>query len=90
MHPIQHPLPRTSVSYQVKTSVPPSFTSFPSSEISTPLWPRQDVHNGRFNCSDLGTSTPIIADNTASHFDPVSVQHDVGPPDNLVSGKRSC
>ncbi|XP_002530963.3 uncharacterized protein LOC8268590 isoform X1 [Ricinus communis] len=80
----QHQLPRTSVSYQVKTSMPPSLTALPSLEISNmPLWPRQNDLNGRFTHSDIGVSTPLVVDNTASYIGPVSIQHDVSPPDDL-------
>ncbi|XP_050226175.1 uncharacterized protein LOC126675565 [Mercurialis annua] len=78
----QHQLPRTSVSCQVKTSTPPSLTSVPSSEISNLLWPRQDDFSRHLNGNDLGISTPI-ADTTASHISPVSIQQDVGPPNDL-------
>lgn len=64
----QHLLPRTSVSYQVRTSVPPSFTCLPSSEIpttTTTLWPRQDDPISRLNCNDLGALAPIVADTNA-------------------------
>ncbi|KAK9280211.1 hypothetical protein L1049_013898 [Liquidambar formosana] len=79
----QHPFPRTTVSYQVKTSVPPSFTSLPSSEISTLLWPRQDGPSATCSRNDLGASTTIITDSNISHLAPMSLQRDVGPPDNL-------
>ncbi|XP_041024796.1 uncharacterized protein LOC121265294 [Juglans microcarpa x Juglans regia] len=60
----QRTFPRTGVSYQVSTSVPPSFTSLlSSSEISTPPWPRQDdpgagLHRGG---NDFGAFTPIVS-----------------------------
>ncbi|KAG2687476.1 hypothetical protein I3760_09G052900 [Carya illinoinensis] len=60
----QRTFPRTGVSYQVSTSVPPSFTSLPSSsEISTPSWPRQDDPGARLNRggNDFGAFTPIVA-----------------------------
>ncbi|CAK7341675.1 unnamed protein product [Dovyalis caffra] len=80
----KHPLPRTSVSYQVRTSVPPSFTCFQSSEIPTQLWPRQDDADGRFNHNGFGASTSIIADTAASF----TIQHDVTPPDNVANVPR--
>ncbi|KAJ9179839.1 hypothetical protein P3X46_008156 [Hevea brasiliensis] len=76
----QHPLPRTSVSYQVKASVQPSFSS---SVISMPLWPRQDDLNGRLNRNDLGFSPSIITGTNASHIAPVSIQQDASPSENL-------
>ncbi|KAG8649903.1 uncharacterized protein LOC110621210 isoform X2 [Manihot esculenta] len=76
----QHPLPRTSISYQVKASVPPSFSS---SEISMPVWPRQDDLNGRLIRNDVGISMSIISDSSASHFAPVTIQHDACPSENL-------
>ncbi|XP_030928081.1 uncharacterized protein LOC115954302 [Quercus lobata] len=69
----QDPLPRNnSVSYQVRTSVPPpSFACLPSSEISTtstvtPLWPRQDDPIARLNRDDLGALAPLVVDTNAS------------------------
>ncbi|KAK0602681.1 hypothetical protein LWI29_035918 [Acer saccharum] len=79
----QHPVPRTSVSYHVKTIAPPSFTSFPSSVISTPLWPHQDDPVTNFNHNDLGATTPVIVDNTVASLSPMLLQRDVSPPDNL-------
>ncbi|XP_012070336.1 uncharacterized protein LOC105632545 isoform X2 [Jatropha curcas] len=79
----QHPLPRTSISYQVKTGTPPSFTSFLSSENSLPLWARQSDHSGRFNRDDLRISTPIRAHTTAPQITAVSIQQEVNPPNNL-------
>ncbi|KAL5767732.1 hypothetical protein ACOSQ2_014515 [Xanthoceras sorbifolium] len=79
----QHPVPRTSVSYHVRTSVPPSFTSVPSSVISTPLWPHQDDPVTNFNHYDLGASIPVIADNTVARLSPMILQRDASPPDNL-------
>ncbi|XP_021282900.1 uncharacterized protein LOC110415546 [Herrania umbratica] len=79
----QHPLPRTSLSYQVKASAPSSFTPLSSSDIPTSLWPRQDDPITRINLSDFGASTPIIADTAGSHLAPLSIQQDDGPPDNL-------
>ncbi|TXG66471.1 hypothetical protein EZV62_007746 [Acer yangbiense] len=79
----QHPVQRTSVSYHVKTIAPPSFTSFPSSVISTPLWPHQDDPVTNFNHNDLGASTPVIVDNTVASLSPMLLQRDVSPPDNL-------
>ncbi|XP_050245002.1 uncharacterized protein LOC126693160 isoform X1 [Quercus robur] len=68
----QDPLPRNnSVSYQVRTSVPPSFACLPSSEISTTstvtsLWPRQDDPVARLNRDDLGALAPLVVDTNAS------------------------
>ncbi|WCJ27668.1 FAR1-related sequence 3 [Euphorbia peplus] len=72
----QHPLPRTSVAYQLKTSVP---YSLPSSETSSPLWPRQDDINGHCNLNDIEICTPEVASQIASN----SIQNDVNPPENL-------
>ncbi|XP_075637798.1 uncharacterized protein LOC142609956 [Castanea sativa] len=67
----QDPLPRNnSVSYQVRTSVPPPpFACLPSSEISstvTSLWPRQDDSIARLNRDDLGALAPLVVDTNAS------------------------
>ncbi|XVF30674.1 hypothetical protein REPUB_Repub16aG0078700 [Reevesia pubescens] len=78
-----HSLPRTSVSYQVKASAPPSFTPLPSSDIPTTLWPRQDDSITRINLSDFGSSTPIIVGAAGSRVGPFSMQQDAGPPENL-------
>ncbi|XP_065852813.1 protein FAR1-RELATED SEQUENCE 3-like isoform X2 [Euphorbia lathyris] len=72
----QHPLPSTSGTYRLKTSVP---NSLPSSETSLPLWPRQDDINGHFNHSDIEISTPEVASQVASN----SIQNDANPPENL-------
>ncbi|KAK6243613.1 hypothetical protein QUC31_010022 [Theobroma cacao] len=79
----QHPLQRTSLSYQVKASAPSSFAPLSSSDIPTSLWPRQDDPITRINLSDFGASTPIIADAAGSNVAPLSIQQDDGPPDNL-------
>ncbi|XVE62444.1 hypothetical protein DITRI_Ditri06bG0118700 [Diplodiscus trichospermus] len=79
----QHPLPRTSISYHVKASAPPSFTTLPSSDIPTSLWPRQDDPIARINLNDFGASTPSIADAAGSRLAPFSMQQDAGPADNL-------
>ncbi|XP_045797616.1 protein FAR1-RELATED SEQUENCE 3-like [Trifolium pratense] len=56
-------LSRTSVSYQVTANVPPSFSSAPSSSMSTSLWPRQDGDSlAQMNCGNLGLPTPLVAD----------------------------
>lgn len=55
--------PRTSESYQLRTSVPPSFTSLQSSsEISTILWPHEDDPVARLNggANDLGAFAPSV------------------------------
>uniref|UniRef100_A0A2P2JZG5 Uncharacterized protein LOC8268590 isoform X2 n=1 Tax=Rhizophora mucronata TaxID=61149 RepID=A0A2P2JZG5_RHIMU len=75
-------LPRTSVSYQVKTNVPPSFTSVPPAEISS-FWPCQDNPGGYFN--GIGTSTSINADTAGVNFAPFAIQHDVGALDNVAN-----
>ncbi|XVF56748.1 hypothetical protein PTKIN_Ptkin06aG0144900 [Pterospermum kingtungense] len=79
----KRPQPRTSVSYQVKASAPPAFTPFPSSDIPTSLWSRQDDPTARFNLSDFGASTPIIADAAGSRLAPLSAQQVAGSPENL-------
>ncbi|KAJ7976478.1 Far1-related sequence 3 [Quillaja saponaria] len=78
----QHLLPRTSISYQVKANVPPSFTPLDSSENLTSLWPREDDIIAGLNHNELGASTPLIADVNASGMAPLSFQPDIGP-DNL-------
>ncbi|KAF1883283.1 hypothetical protein Lal_00030390 [Lupinus albus] len=75
-------LPRTSVAYQIRTKVPPSFTSVPSSEISTPPWPRQDDSLAQMNRSDFGISAPLVADVNLSGL-PACFQPDIAPAENL-------
>ncbi|GMI78993.1 hypothetical protein HRI_001568600 [Hibiscus trionum] len=75
-------LPRTSVSYQIKANTPPSFTPLPSSDIPTPLWPRQDEPGSRINLGDFGAS-PSIADASVFCLAPSSMQQDAGPPGSL-------
>ncbi|KAF8403494.1 hypothetical protein HHK36_011598 [Tetracentron sinense] len=74
---------RTRDSYQVKDIVPPSSTPFPTSEMLSLMWPRQDDPTAHFNRNDAGTSTPIIADANLSRVAPMSLQRDDGPTDNL-------
>lgn len=65
-------LPGTSVSCQVRTSVPPSLTSLPSSsEISAPLCPRQGDAVNRLNgCgNDFGVSAASGLQRDAVHAD---------------------
>ncbi|KAA8519019.1 hypothetical protein F0562_016207 [Nyssa sinensis] len=79
----QQSLQRTSFSHQVNGGLPPSFASFPSSEISATLWPRHDDPVAHFNRNNLGASTPIISETTLPRLAPIPLQCDVGPPDNL-------
>ncbi|KAF5749134.1 Far1-related sequence 3 [Tripterygium wilfordii] len=79
----QQPLPRTNLSYQVKTSVPPSFTSLPSSDIPTSLWPHQDDPTSRFIHYVRGIPTPIT-DSTASQFAAIPLPADIGSFDDLA------
>ncbi|KAJ8771651.1 hypothetical protein K2173_026828 [Erythroxylum novogranatense] len=80
----EKPFPRTSVSYQLRSSVPPSSTSAPSSSTITSLWSRQDDPNHRFQNSGIA----ISADTSASKFVPLFIQHEVEPPDSLPSIPR--
>ncbi|KAE9588721.1 putative COMM domain-containing protein [Lupinus albus] len=82
-------LPRTSVAYQIRTKVPPSFTSVPSSEISTPPWPRQDDSLAQMNRSDFGISAPLVADVNLSGL-PACFQPDIAPAENLVLENLPC
>ncbi|XP_057949055.1 protein FAR1-RELATED SEQUENCE 3-like isoform X6 [Malania oleifera] len=79
----QHQLPRTVVACRGRIGVPPSFQSLPSSEVSTPLWPRQDDPVSHINCGNLGPRTLLLADVSVPRLAPLSIQHDVGPLDNL-------
>lgn len=79
----QPSLPRTSVSCPVRTSMPPSFASFPSSDISTSQWARQDDFSARYGCDDLGASTIIFDDCNVSRLAPVSLHVDAAPLNNL-------
>ncbi|XP_057949051.1 protein FAR1-RELATED SEQUENCE 3-like isoform X2 [Malania oleifera] len=80
---IIHQLPRTVVACRGRIGVPPSFQSLPSSEVSTPLWPRQDDPVSHINCGNLGPRTLLLADVSVPRLAPLSIQHDVGPLDNL-------
>ncbi|OIW16643.1 hypothetical protein TanjilG_00066 [Lupinus angustifolius] len=75
-------LPRTSVAYQIRTNVPPSFTLVPSSEISTPPWPRQDDSFARRNRNDFEISAPLVADVNLSGL-PACFQPDTAPAENM-------
>ncbi|KAK7290713.1 hypothetical protein RIF29_05319 [Crotalaria pallida] len=75
-------LPRTSVAYQVRTNIPPSFTSLPSSEMSAPLWPRQDDSLARLSGNDFGTQMPLVADVNLSGL-PACFQPHIAPAENL-------
>lgn len=86
---VQDFLPRTSVAYQVRTNVPPSFTSVPSSEMSTALWPRQDDSLVRLNRNDFGISTPLVADANLSGLS-ACFQPDISPAENLVLERHWC
>lgn len=79
----QHSLPRTSVSHQVKTNGPSSFSSFPYSEMSTSLWPNQDGSIGRFSPNNLGLSALSTTNIAGSHLRTISIQNDVGPPEDM-------
>lgn len=81
---LQHSLPRTSVSHQVKTNGPSSFSSFPYSEMSTSLWPNQDGSIGRFSPNNLGLSALSTTNIAGSHLRTISIQNDVGPPEDMV------
>lgn len=81
----QQPLSGTSVSYHVKMSVAPSFRPFPSSVISTPLWPHQDDPFTNINHNDLGASASVIDDTNVAPLAPVPLQRDGSPPGNTVS-----
>ncbi|KAJ4828266.1 hypothetical protein Tsubulata_025177 [Turnera subulata] len=92
---LQHPLPRTSNSYPVKTSAPPSFTSLPTFEHVVPFWPHQDDSDVFLNRSGLGTSTLITADTTSLHFCSVSTAENLSLLPRLRSmtwtlENRSC
>lgn len=76
--------PLSSVLYQVRTHVPPSFSSAPSSSMSISTWPRQDHDSlSQLNCGDLGLSTPLVADVNESGL-PACFQCDITSSENLV------
>ncbi|MED6122561.1 hypothetical protein PIB30_040865 [Stylosanthes scabra] len=77
---------RTSVSYQVRGSVPPSFTSLPSSEMqmSPSLWPHQDDSLAQLNHNDFGISAPLLPNVNLSGL-PACFQCDTPPAENLVN-----
>ncbi|QHO46791.1 uncharacterized protein DS421_6g190680 [Arachis hypogaea] len=77
--------PRTSVSYQVRANVPPSFTSLPSSEMqmSPSLWPRQDDSIAQLNHNDFGISAALVPNVDLSGL-PACFQCDTAPAENLV------
>ncbi|GAB4834955.1 hypothetical protein Ancab_033222 [Ancistrocladus abbreviatus] len=78
----QHSLPRTNLPYQASTTALSSLISFPSSEISMPLWPRHDDPAVHLNQSDFLGSIPMIADSL--HLGAMTNQHDVCPPDSVL------
>ncbi|KAI5427567.1 protein FAR1-RELATED SEQUENCE 3 isoform X1 [Lathyrus oleraceus] len=71
-------------SQQVRTHVPPSFSSAPSSSMSISTWPRQDHDSlSQLICGDLGLSTPLVADVNESGL-PACFQCDITSSENLV------
>ncbi|XP_004493270.1 uncharacterized protein [Cicer arietinum] len=77
-------LPKTIVSYQDRTNVHPSFSSPPSSSMSTSLWPRQEDDSlAQLNCSDLGVSTPLVTDVNVFGL-PACFPCDIASSENLV------
>lgn len=83
IHAIMQPMPRTSAC-QVKTSVPPSFASFPPSVVSTQFWLRQDDSITDPNHSSLGASTSVVGNTNMSSAASIPLQPDVTPSENLV------
>lgn len=74
----------TDASCQVRTNVHPSFSSEPSSSMSTSLWPRQDSDSlARLNCGDLGVPTSPVAEVNVSGL-PTCFQCDITSSENLV------
>ncbi|CAK8542947.1 unnamed protein product [Lathyrus sativus] len=70
-------------SQQVRTHVPPSFSSAPSSLMSTSMWPRQDHDSlSQLNCGDLGVSTSLVGDVNESGL-PACFQCDIASSENL-------
>ncbi|KAI9120835.1 hypothetical protein K1719_007868 [Acacia pycnantha] len=83
----QHLLPSTSVSYEVRTNVSPSLTSFPSSEMPTFQWPRQDDPLARLNHNDFGIPMPLVAEISGSGPN-AFFQPDIASSDNLENLPR--
>ncbi|KAH9706558.1 hypothetical protein KPL70_012257 [Citrus sinensis] len=81
----EQPLSGTSVLYHVKMSAAPSFRPFPSSVISTPLWPHQDDPFTNINHNDLGASASVIDDTNVAPLAPMPLQRDGSPPGNTGS-----
>ncbi|KAK2999407.1 hypothetical protein RJ639_024520, partial [Escallonia herrerae] len=81
----QHLTPKNSFSHPVNPSLPPALTSFPNSDISASLWPRQDDPFPYSDRNGIGVSTPIIAETNVLCL-PLHLQHDIRPPDNVVCG----
>ncbi|GMH09663.1 hypothetical protein Nepgr_011504 [Nepenthes gracilis] len=79
----QHSIPHSNLPYQVSATTPSSLLSFPSPEISTSLWPRQDDFDVNLNRDDLVGSTPVIAGSTLPHLAPICKQWNVGRPNSL-------
>ncbi|XXG50889.1 hypothetical protein AAC387_Pa02g4787 [Persea americana] len=75
---------RTRFSHQVKVSAPLLPTPFSTSEILSATWPRQDDATCHVSHSDLAAPTPTVVDPNIPRMDPVSIQRDDGPPDNLA------
>ncbi|KAF7852224.1 hypothetical protein BT93_L5371 [Corymbia citriodora subsp. variegata] len=84
----QHSIPHTSNSYQVETSMPSTLTTFLSSETSALSQPCQADPCLDFNCRGSGGNATITAESNVSQPASMSLQRDVGAPENTATVPR--
>lgn len=78
-------IPRSSNSCQVKTSMPPTLSTFPSAETSALSQPRQTDPCFDFNCRGSGSNATITAESNVSQLTPISLQRDDGASENMAT-----
>ncbi|KAF7852225.1 hypothetical protein BT93_L5371 [Corymbia citriodora subsp. variegata] len=85
---LPHSIPHTSNSYQVETSMPSTLTTFLSSETSALSQPCQADPCLDFNCRGSGGNATITAESNVSQPASMSLQRDVGAPENTATVPR--
>lgn len=70
--------------------MPPTLTTFPSSETSAFSQPHQADPCFNFNSRRGGSNATIAADSNVSQTAPMSLQRDIGAPENMVKGTYAC
>lgn len=78
-------IPRSSNSCQVKISMPPALSTFPSSETSALSQPHQADPCFDFNCRGSGSNATITAESNVSQLTPISLQRDDGASENMAT-----